>query len=52
VLVNMLGFTHARRDTFLIDPDGKIARHYENVDPQQNVKQVIADLAKLQAAAR
>jgi peroxiredoxin Q/BCP len=51
VLTSRLGFTHARRDTFLIDPSGKIARHYENVDPKANVKQVLADLATLQAAA-
>jgi peroxiredoxin len=25
VLTSRLGFTHARRDTFLIDPSGKIA---------------------------
>jgi peroxiredoxin Q/BCP len=47
VLSSRLGFSYARRDTFLIDPDGKIARHYENVDPKNNVKQVLADLAEL-----
>jgi len=50
VLSSKLGFEYARRDTFLIDPSGKLARHYENVDPQQNVKQVLADLATLQTA--
>jgi len=49
VLASRLGFTYARRDTFLIDPQGKIAKHYENVDPKENVKQVLADLAALQA---
>ena len=52
VLASRLGFEYARRDTFLIDPSGKLARHYENVDPQQNVKQVLADLAALQSALR
>jgi len=51
VLASRLGFTYARRDTFLIDPNGKIAKHYENVDPEQNVKQVLADLAALQRGA-
>lgn len=49
VLTSRLGFTYARRDTFLIDPSGKIAKHYENVDPEKNVGQVLADLAALQA---
>jgi thioredoxin-dependent peroxiredoxin len=51
VLTSRFGFTHARRDTFLIDPDGKIARHYQDVDPKTNVTQVLADLAALQASA-
>jgi len=52
VLASRLGFTYARRDTFLIDPNGKIAKHYENVDPKENVKQVLADLTALQRGAR
>ncbi len=52
VLTSRLGFSYARRDTFLIDPGGSLARHYENVDPEANVKQVLADLAALQSAAR
>jgi peroxiredoxin Q/BCP len=52
VLTSRLGFTYARRDTFLIDPSGKIAKHYQDVDPKQNVNQVLADLATLRAAAR
>jgi len=51
VLASRLGFTYARRDTFLIDPSGKIARHYQDVDPKANAKQVLADLASLQAGA-
>jgi peroxiredoxin Q/BCP len=52
VLTSKLGFQYARRDTFLIDPSGRIARHYENVDPEKNVGQVIADLTALRAGAR
>ncbi len=39
----------AKRQTFLIDPQGRIARHYAEVDPAQHSKQVLADLAALQA---
>jgi peroxiredoxin Q/BCP len=52
VLTSRLGFTYARRDTFLIDPSGKIAKHYQDVDPKENVNQVIADLGALRAGAR
>lgn len=51
VLASRLGFSYARRDTFLIDRKGNIARHYENVDPKENVKQVLADLAAQQGGA-
>ena len=47
VLTSKLGFTYTRRDTFLIDPQGKIAKHYPDVDPEKNVKQVLEDLAEL-----
>lgn len=41
---------YARRDTFVIDPHGKIAVHYQGVDPAKNVGQVLADLARLGAS--
>jgi peroxiredoxin Q/BCP len=47
VLTSKLGFSYARRDTFLIDPAGKIAKYYRDVDPEKNVTQVVADLAQL-----
>jgi peroxiredoxin Q/BCP len=50
VLTSKLGFTYTRRDTFVIDPQGKIAKHYPDVDPEKNVKQVLEDLAKLNGA--
>lgn len=52
VLTSKLGFRYARRDTFLIDPQGKVAMHYANVDPVENVAQVLADLDRLGASAR
>jgi peroxiredoxin Q/BCP len=40
----------ARRDTFLIDPDGRIAKHYESVDPDGHSKVVLEDIKALKAA--
>lgn len=36
-----------KRTTFLIDPDGKIAKIYENVKPDDHALQIIEDLEKL-----
>lgn len=49
VKTKMLGMTVAKRQTFLIDPDGNIAKHYAKVDPATHSKQILADLEKLQA---
>ncbi len=51
VLTSRGGYEYARRDTFVIDPKGHVAKHYVEVDPEQNVKQVLQDLAQLKAAA-
>lgn len=42
----------ARRETFIVDPQGIIAKHYRDVDPNAHSKQVLTDLKALQAAAR
>lgn len=47
VLTARLGVNYARRETFLIDPEGRIAKRYVDVDPKENSKQVLADLAAL-----
>jgi len=39
----------ARRDTFLVDPQGRIAKHYESVDPETNSKVVLEDIKALKA---
>jgi peroxiredoxin Q/BCP len=44
-VLSILGF--ARRETFVIDPQGRIARHYADVDPKQHSKQLLADLQAL-----
>ncbi len=38
----------AARHTFLIDPDGKIARSYTSVDPNKHSEEVLAALEELQ----
>ena len=48
VKTKMYGMTVAKRQTFLIDPQGKIAKHYEDVDPDTHSQQVLGDLKSLQ----
>lgn len=48
VKAKMMGMTLAKRQTFLIDPEGNIAKHYAEVNPDSHSKEVLADLAKLQ----
>ena len=50
VLATHLNFTYARRETFVIDPSGKVAKRYTDVDPKENSAQVLADLATLKKA--
>ena len=38
------------RNTFIIDPNGNIAKEYRGVDPKTHAAQIIADLQTLQAA--
>lgn len=38
----------ARRDTFLIDPQGRIAKHYVDVDPEGHSQIVLKDIEALQ----
>ena len=51
VKAKMFGMTVAKRQTFLIDPDGNVAMHYEEVDPDTHTEQVIVDLQRLQGVA-
>lgn len=49
VLTKMMGVMEvAQRDTFLIDPNGKIAKHYVRVDPKGHSKIVLDDIKALQ----
>jgi peroxiredoxin Q/BCP len=50
VLNKMLGiFEFARRDTFIIDPEGRIAKHFPKVDHDGHSAMVLAALKGLQA---
>jgi len=44
-----MGMSVAKRQTFLIDPEGNIAKHYEKVDPDSHSQEVLADLKALGA---
>jgi len=47
VKTRMFGMTVAKRQTFVVGPDGNIAKHYEDVKPAEHSKQVLADLKDL-----
>lgn len=49
VKTKKFGMTMAKRQTFLIGPDGTIAKHYEKVDVDNHSSQVLADLKELGA---
>ena len=50
VLTSRMGMHYAKRTTFLIDPQGRIAKVYTDVDPEKNSAQVLTELAALKAA--
>ena len=47
VKTRMFGMTVAKRQTFVIDPNGNLVKHYEKVKPAEHSAQVIADLKTL-----
>ena len=49
VMTNLGIMKIAKRQSFLIGPDGKIAKHYDKVDPTAHSKEVLADLKALGA---
>jgi peroxiredoxin Q/BCP len=46
-LNNFLVIKIAKRYTFLIDPNGKIAKHYLNIDTSRHSQEIIDDLKKM-----
>ena len=51
-LTNLGVVKFAARHTFLIDPDGKIAKVYTSVNPGSHSSEVLADLDVLKKSAR
>lgn len=51
VKTRMFGMTVAKRHTFIIGPDGNIAKHYDKVKPDTHSEEVLADLKVLGATA-
>jgi thioredoxin-dependent peroxiredoxin len=51
-ITDLLVIKFAKRNTFIIDPLGKIAKSYVSVDAARNPAQVVVDLAALQAVQR
>jgi len=52
VKTRMFGMTVAKRQTFLIDPAGNVAKHYASVKPATHSDQVLADLKELGAGSQ
>ena len=49
VQTRMFGMKVAKRQTFIIGPDGTIVKHYESVKPAEHSAEVLADLKELGA---
>lgn len=47
VLQGFSALSYTSRETFLIDPQGTIVYHYDNVSPESHATQVLADVARL-----
>ena len=51
VKTRMFGMTVAKRQTFIIDPDGNVAKHYSKVKPDEHSAEVLADLKEMGAGS-
>ena len=47
VKTKFAGMTLAKRQTFIIDPDGNLAKHYEKVDPDTHSAELLSALEAL-----
>jgi peroxiredoxin Q/BCP len=47
VLGKFMMMTIAKRESFLINPEGSIVKHYKKVNPDTHTKEVIGDLKEL-----
>lgn len=48
-LVRYLPLPHTRRETLIVDSEGNIIKHYEDVDPNTHVEQIMKDVKVLKA---
>jgi len=44
-VLNFIGI--ANRETFIIDPQGRVAKHYQSVNPKEHSKELLAELNRL-----
>ena len=51
VLKNYMLVKIASRQSFIVDPEGNVAKHYEKVDPDTHTQEVLSDLQTFMAAA-
>jgi len=51
VKTKMFGMTVAKRQSFIIGPDGNIVKHYDKVNPDGHSVEILADLKKLAAGS-
>ena len=51
VLVKFLLMSITKRESFIIDPEGVIFKHYKSVDPEEHTDEVIEELKLLQKRA-
>ena len=49
-LLDLKFIKFAKRHSFIIDPSGKIAKIYRNVDPDKHVREVMAELKQMQSS--
>ena len=52
VLRGFGAFNYSSRETFIIDPQGKIAKHYARVNTRQHATEIIKDLEKFSTPAK
>ena len=52
VLVDYLAMQIASRQSFLVNPEGIIVKHYDEVDPETHTAQVLADIKAYMDAAK
>ena len=51
VLGKFLMMTITKRESFIIDPNGVIVKHYKSVDPEKHTDEVIEELKSIQKRA-